>query len=344
MIGNLYAKVQEARARLYAAGRLKSESLPHAVVSVGNITFGGTGKTPFVEFLARRFRFEGRHPAILSRGYRRRTRGVVVVSTGEGALVGPDEGGDEPVDLARTLPGVLVVVGERRVEAGRRAAELGAGLFLLDDGYQHLALRRDVNLLLLDAGDPFGGGRLPPLGRLREPLSALARADAVVFTRIGRGGPPAEALRTLERFAPGASLFTARIRADGLSDAAGSPIDRPALSRRPFVAVCGVARPAAFAASLRELDLIPEETLAFSDHHRYGPGDLARIRRAVDRTGSAWIVTTGKDAVKLVGGGLPPLVVVRLEVEVAEREFFTFLARRLAGRPARDETAVPARQ
>jgi tetraacyldisaccharide 4'-kinase len=138
-------------------------------VAVGNLTFGGTGKTPFTEFLARRFRFEGRRPAILSRGYGRRTRGVVVVSAGNGPIVSPEDGGDEPVAMARSAgPGMIVVVGERRADAARRAAELGADLLLLDDAFQHLAVRRDVNLLLVDSRDPFGGGRLPPSGRLRS--------------------------------------------------------------------------------------------------------------------------------------------------------------------------------
>ena len=162
--------------------------LPLPSISVGNLTFGGTGKTPFVEFLARRFRFEGWRPAILSRGYGRRTRGVVVVSAGDGPLVTPDDGGDEPVALARAAgAGIVVVVGERRADAAQRAAELGADLLLLDDGYQHLAVRRDVNLLLLDSRDPFGGraapaGGPPPRagrgGRARRRASSSRAATA----------------------------------------------------------------------------------------------------------------------------------------------------------------------
>ena len=328
----LYGGAVAARARLYRSGRFRTERVACPVVSVGNLTFGGTGKTPFVEFLARRLRFEGKRPAILSRGYGRRGRGLVVVSAGNGPLVAAETGGDEPVAMALRLPTVPVVVAERRVEAARSAIDLGADLLLLDDGYQHLALERDVNILLLDAGDPFGGGDLPPAGSLREPLSALGRADAFVFTRVNRAAPSPEARDELRRRNPLAPVFTARIRASGLTDESGSPIESAALAGRRFVAVCGIAHPGAFFASLTELDLAPEEILEFPDHHRYGRRDLDRIRRTADRSGSAWIATTEKDAVKLRGKTSLPVVVVKLEVDVAEPGFFPFLLSRLESR------------
>lgn len=331
-LAGLYGAALGARARMYRSGRFRSERVPCPVVSVGNLTFGGTGKTPFVEFLARRLRFEGKRPAILSRGYGRRSRGRVVVSEGNGPLVLPEQGGDEPVAMARRLPAVPVVVAERRVEAARTAIELGADLLLLDDGYQHLALARDVDILLLDAADPFGGGRLPPAGSLREPLSALARADAFVFTRVDRGAPSAEACEELRRWNRNAPVFTARIRAAGLTDESGSPVTSSTLTGRRFVAVCGIAHPEAFVSSLTELDLAPDEVLAFPDHHRYGRRDLERIRRAADRTGSAWIATTEKDAVKLEGKTSLPVVSVKLDVEIAEAGFFPFLLSRLGSR------------
>lgn len=338
MIARLYARLLEARARRYAAGGAVSHRLGHPVISVGNITMGGTGKTPFVAHLARRLRFEGKHPAILSRGYGRRSRGVVVVSEGNGPRVPPDEGGDEPVALALTLPGVPIVVANRRVEAAAAAERLGADLFILDDGYQHLAIERDANLLLLDARDPFGGGRFPPRGRLREPLSALARADAFVFTRVALDAPSAAVLETLRRANPAAPVFTARIKAAGLYDEKGAPIEGSPLTDRRFVAVSGVARPAGFAATLAELGLTPAETLVFRDHHRYTERDIARLHRAAEAGGGSWVVTTEKDAVKLSGRLRLPLVTVRLAVEVAEAGFFPFLSSRIAPaspRPAR---------
>jgi tetraacyldisaccharide 4'-kinase len=337
-LSHLYGRLLALRAHLYASGRIASRPLPRPAISVGNLTFGGTGKTPFVEFLARRFRFEGRRPAILSRGYGRSSRGVVVVSAGEGPLVSPEEGGDEPVALARSTSGVVIVVGEKRAEAACRAADLDADLFILDDGFQHLAVRRDVNLLLLDARNPFGGGSLPPDGRLREPISAIRRADAIVFTRVDLGAPSPETLRTISRLHPAAPLFQARIRPSGLRDENGSPVDTASFGERRCLAVCGIANASEFAAGLRELGLVPEEYLEFHDHQRYRDRHLARIRGAADRTGSSWIVTTEKDAVKLSGRILLPLVTVRLGVEVAESGFFPFVASRASattsGRPS----------
>jgi tetraacyldisaccharide 4'-kinase len=294
---------------------------------------GGTGKTPFVAHLARRFRFEGKRPAILSRGYGRRSKGVVVVSEGNGALVSPEEGGDEPVALALRLPGVVIVVASRRVEAAAAAQRLGSDIFLLDDGYQHLEIERDANLLLLDARDPFGGGRFPPRGRLREPLSALARADAFVFTRVELGTPSAEALSTLERWNPGAPVFTARLKAAGLYDEKGTRIEGSSLAQRSFLAVCGVAQPAGFAATVAELGLTAGETLVFRDHHRYTDRDVALIARKADAAGASWVLTTEKDAVKLAGRLRLPVVSVCLAVEVAEPGFFPFLASRILPAP-----------
>jgi tetraacyldisaccharide 4'-kinase len=328
-LSTLYGRAVALRAKWYASGKIASRALPRPSISVGNLTFGGTGKTPFTEFLARRFRFEGRCPAILSRGYGRRSRGVVVVSAGEGPLVSPEEGGDEPVAMARATSGVVIVVGERRADAARRAADLGADLFLLDDGFQHLAVSRDVNLLLLDARDPFGGGRLPPAGRLREPIAALARADAIVFTRVDRGAPSAEALDAIERLHPTVPRFHARIRPSGLRDEDGAPVDPGTLGDRRSIAVCGVARSAEFASTLADLGLAAEERLEFRDHQRYRERHLARIRNAAERAGASFVVTTEKDAVKLAGRLPLPMLTVRLSVEVAEPDFFAFLASRL---------------
>jgi tetraacyldisaccharide 4'-kinase len=325
-------RVLEARARRYASGRTTSERLDRPVVSVGNLTVGGTGKTPMVERLARWFLAEGKRPAILSRGYGRASRDVVVVSSGAGPLVGSDRGGDEPVELSRALPGAIVAVAPRRADAGRAVASLDPDVFILDDGYQHLALERDLDLLLFDAADPFGGLHYPPLGRLREPLSAIARADAIVFTRPQPGAPGSAALDAIARENPSAPRFTARIRAARLSDERGTAAPRPS---RPFVGVCGIARPESFRMALAELDLAPAELLAFPDHRRYRAADMAKIASAVRRAGDdVVIVTTEKDAVKLSGRLPQPLLTVRLEVEIDEPDFFPFIRRRLFGSEA----------
>jgi tetraacyldisaccharide 4'-kinase len=333
VISRVYARLLEARARRYASGKAVTHRLEHPVISVGNITMGGAGKTPFVAHLARRLKFEGKRPAILSRGYGRTSRGVVLVSEGNGPLVTPDVGGDEPVALAMRLPGVIVAVGERRVEAARAAQSAGADVFLLDDGYQHLSVGRDANLLLLDARDPFGGGRFPPRGRLREPLSALARADAFVFTRTEPGTPTAEVAATLRRWNDRAPIFTARLRASGLYDESGAPVEAASLGQRRAIAVCAVANPASFAATLSEVGLTPEQIVSYRDHHRYSARDFARIERIASASGASWIVTTEKDAVKFGSGLTLPTITLRLSVEVGESGFFPFLASRISGTP-----------
>lgn len=318
--------VLEARARRYADGRLASETLSRPTVSVGNVTVGGTGKTPFVLYLAERFLAEGRRPAILSRGYGRRSREVVVVSSGAGPAVGPDEGGDEPVLLARRLPEAIVVVAPRRSDAARAALRFAPDLFVLDDGFQHLAVRRDLDLLLLDARDPFGGSRYPPLGRLREPLSALKRADAIVWTHAGDAPPPESAARIVARENPAAPCFTARDRASAFFDERGA---LAAAVPGPAVAVCGIARPDSFRATLAELRVTPAAFLEFPDHHPYGSGDLRRIHQAAAATGASSLITTEKDAVKLSGRAGLPLRVVRLSVEIAQPGFWELVGNAL---------------
>ncbi|MEO8189351.1 MAG: tetraacyldisaccharide 4'-kinase [Acidobacteriota bacterium] len=332
----LYDGILEARARRYASGRSPSVRLSRPVVSVGNLTVGGTGKTPFVLHLAERFLSEGRRPAILSRGYGRRSREVVVVSSGAGPLVGPDEGGDEPVLAAGRLPGAIVVVAPRRADAARAAEEFAPDVFILDDGFQHLSVRRDIDLLLLDAADPFGGGKYPPLGRLREPLSALGRADAIVFTRASAGRPSSDVLSLVARENPHAPVFTARILAGGLTGDSGEPALKPGRC----LAICGIARPASFLESLSAIGIEPADWLVFSDHHRYTDADVRRIESSVHRAGGAPVVTTEKDAVKLAGRLSIPILTLRLVVELNEPAFYPWLETRLFVGDAETESSA----
>jgi tetraacyldisaccharide 4'-kinase len=327
---SLWSRVLEARARRYREGRSASERLGSPVVSVGNVTVGGTGKTPFIERLARWMLAEGHRPAILSRGYGRKSRGTVLVSDGKGGgpLVGALEGGDEPVLLARQVPQAVVAVSARRIDAARAAAAFSPDVFLLDDGFQHLALTRDLDIVLLDAASPFGGERYPPFGRLREPLSALGRAGAIVFTRPGPGAPSPASLERVASWNPAAPRFTAEIRPAGFSDEAGRAAEPP---RGPVVALSGVARPDSFSEALTRLGVHPKETFVFADHRRYRARDVARIAAAAVRHGASAVVTTEKDAVKLAGRLPVPIRSVRLEAEVAEPAFFPFLRERLFG-------------
>ncbi len=184
----LYGVVLRLRAYFYARRILAAHRLAAPVVSVGNLSVGGTGKTPMAMYLARLFIERGKRVALLSRGYGGAGGDAVrVVSDGSRLLLSPAEAGDEPVLLARSVPGLIVVTGSDRYRAGLEAFErFQPDIFLLDDGYQHLRLKRDINILLLDAVRPFGNGWTLPAGLLREPLSAVRRADFIVWTRSGR--------------------------------------------------------------------------------------------------------------------------------------------------------------
>ncbi|HEX6203018.1 MAG TPA: tetraacyldisaccharide 4'-kinase, partial [Thermoanaerobaculia bacterium] len=278
----LYGGAHRLRRAWY---RRHAERLPRPVISVGNLCWGGAGKTPLVAAVAVHLRDGGRRVCILSRGYGRQGDAVTVVSAGEGPLVGPRLAGDEPVLLAGELPGVAVVVGRRRAEAGRAALErlpAAPDLFLLDDGFSHLALGRDLDVLAFPAADPFAGGRLPPGGRLREPLAAAARADAAVLTGLDGGGTEAATAGAALAAALAPHGFRGRGFASRLVAApARLAPDRPLGPGTRVLLVAGIARPERFFATARAtagVEVAGE--LAFRDHHAYPEDSLEAIRRA----------------------------------------------------------------
>ncbi len=302
----LYGGAHRLRRRWY---RGRARRLPRPVVSVGNLHWGGSGKTPLVAAVAAHLRDRGLAVCVLSRGYASRGRGVRVVSTGEGPLLGPSLAGDEPVLLAGELPGVAVVVGPDRHRAGVHALHRLSpppDVFLLDDGFSHLPLRRDLDLVAFPSADPFGGGRLFPSGRLREPLAAMARAHAAILTGLG------------EHDGSGAALADS-LRPYGFKGPGFGSVTRPGVPRRigggdlppgtRVFLVSAVARPEVFAEMARRLGLEVTGELRFADHHAYSPASLARIADAWRASGAEAVLTTAKDRVKLHG---------RLEVPLAE--------------------------
>ncbi|MEF8981477.1 tetraacyldisaccharide 4'-kinase [Thiohalorhabdus sp.] len=301
-LGGMYCRVMRARRALYRRGLMEAERLPVPVVVVGNLTVGGTGKTPLVMALAARLRELGRHPGVVSRGYGRKGQDVRAVSEGGKRLLNVAECGDEPALMADRL-GVPVVVGRDRAEAVRRAAALGCDCVVADDGFQRLSLARDRAFVVVDGDRGFGNARCLPAGPLREPVTALADADAVVAA----GAPPlSQSVRRDETgprhaqggpsgWEPAMGMVLEPDGLRGIRTKDRSP-DLEWLQGLRVHAVAGIGAPERFFAILRRLgaEIVPHP---FPDHHDYAPADL-RFQEG------APLVTTEKDAVKLAEVGI----------------------------------------
>lgn len=299
-MSRVFREIVRIRTAIYDRGYRSARSLGHPVISVGNLTTGGTGKTPLVMALATRLSDLNHRPVILSRGYRRQSRGVVVVGRGQGPEVGWREAGDEPYMMAARLPGVAVVVGADRFEAGRRAEEEGLGdVFILDDGFQHRRLRRQVDLVAVDPDDWDRPERLLPTGHWREPRTALARADAACVR--AREGAEVQDL--------GVPVFRFTTEVDGILRR-GEILDTASFGDRPVVAFAGIARPDRFFRTLRRMGLNVVATRSFRDHHAYSQTDLEALPRGVR-------ITTEKDAVRL---GDPDCCFLRISANILNFE------------------------
>lgn len=313
----LYSLVQRLRAALYRTGVLKTVRLPRPVVSIGNISVGGTGKTPVTAHIARLLLKQGHKVAVISRGYGGSLEGQsAVVSDGITVMLGPDECGDEPYLLASTIPGLMVVIGTDRYATGRMAMQqLSPDIFLLDDGFQHLRLWRDLNILLLDCIKPFGNGWTLPGGLLREPAQAATRADLVILTRCPEGTALARQAAGIPRCASHHRLT------DLLPLAGGLPVPFSNLDGIRVLAFAGIADPAPFFEELtaRGLDLV--HTIRLPDHAAYTQSDLSAIMAAMAAQGADVAVTTEKDGVKLRGLPLEfkkRIMLARLELTITE--------------------------
>lgn len=309
---------------LYTRGVLKSRALPCPVVSVGNLTVGGTGKTPAVELAVETLLSLGYRPAIVSRGYGRRTSGVQVVADAASIRLDAEDGGDEPFLLARRLPGVPVVVGSNRYDAARHAVErFGVTAIVMDDGFQHRTLKKDLEIVMARASDPWGNGRLLPAGPLREPLDALRRADLIVVTGASSAAdtePVAETARVHGSHVP---VLSARYATTGCWEAGSMhtvPLDHLAAVR--LLAFAGIGSPVGFERTLKENRLTIEDTKIFPDHFWYSRGDLARLSGEAARLGASGLVTTEKDWVRLrrIEPGPLPVYVLSVRLVLVEGE------------------------
>ncbi len=313
-----------------ARRRNKRVKLPAPVVSIGNLSIGGTGKTPLTIWMCEFLLQAGFHPAVLTRGYARRgsSPGRVPLSGNPNEL--SDLFGDEPVMISEYLPSTPVWVGRDRAASGRAAlAHDAVDVLVLDDGFQHLALDRDLDIVLLDCRSPFGNGLLLPAGPLREPCSNLKRADAFLITHAAKEAHWAPLRDKLERFFPGIPIFSCRHKVRGISLTRGERVfEIEALLGRRAVVFAGIAWPEGFFEDLRGAGIRICESFGFPDHHRYRAGDFSKIFRAASEHGAEVIITTAKDSVRIPLPYRDAFAVARIGIDFGpDREGFCNLAR-----------------
>ncbi|MCC7493469.1 MAG: tetraacyldisaccharide 4'-kinase [Fimbriimonadaceae bacterium] len=316
-----YALGLTARDLTYRCGLVRPLQVDARVISVGNLTLGGTGKTPAVMHLAKRFHDAGERVAILIRGHGgERLSGVNVVHDGVNRLLGVAEVGDEPVLLAERLREVPVLVGkDRRLTASYAVERFDATVLLLDDGFQYRKLAVDDQIVLLDATQPFGNGRLFPAGVLRDPPSYLARADQVWLTRTDHPAAlPAEQVRAeVARHAPQVPVYRTRhLPARLWQFPSGQPLELAQLRQRRVMAMAGIGNPGAFFATLDEMQPAAVIQEPFPDHHRFERDEITAVRQRAVASGCDAVVTTEKDAVRLElwPAGGPELWVLGIEL------------------------------
>jgi tetraacyldisaccharide 4'-kinase len=334
-----YRAALAARDRAYRWGVLPTGRLPCAVISVGNLTLGGTGKTPTVELVARTLQDLGAAPAVVSRGYGRATRGVVVVADREAILAEARAGGDEPRLLAERLPGVPVVVGENRYEAGRVAVErCGATAVVLDDGFQHRTLAKDLEILVVSGRAPWGNARVFPRGMLREPLGGLRRAHAVLVTNPAGPKAVAEVTATVRRHHATAPVLAARYELqDAREPLRGRRLPVRELAGRRLLAFAGLGSPEGFAETVDATGIRRVGFVEFPDHHWFTPSDVAELGRDARAAGAQGLVTTEKDWVRMRELAPPPLPLwvlpVRLVIEAGRETWRRLIGSVLAPAP-----------
>ena len=312
------------RTLFYTLGLKRPKRLPCPVISVGNITVGGTGKTPLVMALAKGLMDREIPVAILSRGYKRKKASGSLVSDGQMALLSPEESGDEPFLMAKSLKGIPVLVGKDRFVTGRMALQrFDVRGLLLDDGYQHLQLYRDLNILLIDSHIGFGDHHLLPRGILREPFSHLHRAHLFLLTKVEHPEECQSLEAKLRETHPSSPLFHSHYEPLGLIGPLGEWEELHSLKGKKVLVFSGIANPNYFSSLLKKCGMEIVKEVIFPDHHLYTTNDLASLEK--QGRGTDWFVTTEKDMVKLMRFNIGHLSIRALRIEVKiwkEEEFY----------------------
>ena len=337
-LSGLYSVVMKARRALYQRGLFHTHKAGAPVISVGNITTGGTGKTPLVEWIARALAQQQKRVCILTRGYgRQHPQSRVLVSNGSEIFSDAHEAGDEPLLLAEKLRGKAAVICDAdRVAAARWATEkLGADLFILDDGFQHLRLARDCNIVAIDATNPWGNRRLLPAGNLRESPRQLARTDCIVITRADEVTQTDALKSEVDRLSKGRPVFLSRMRIDGLRKLSNLNEGVAVKNQKsvPVAAFCGVGNPESFFAQLRRDGYKLCHTRVFPDHHYYSQEELNALISQSSQRGAHALLTTAKDEVKLRSLKFEmPCYAVDVAIEIEGESKFLALIDKAIGR------------
>jgi len=325
LISKAYGVVADLRNRLYDRGTLRSYDLGARTISIGNITAGGTGKTPLVAYVAEKLAERGETVCVLTRGYGRlNEKQRILVSDRERVVADPRTGGDEPVELAEKLLGKAIVVADAdRVAAGKWARkEYGITVFVLDDGFQHRRVKRDLDIVCINARHPFGGSEMLPAGRLREPLHNLERADVAVLTNADLVDDIAPVRANVSELAPEARIFLSLKRLRSFRRLNGSNGGTDPTVDSVF-AFCGLADPDAFFAYLRHQGVSLAGEHVCDDHHNYTRGDIEELERKARAAGAMCLLTTAKDAVKVREFNFAlPVFVVEIELFLDDAKSF----------------------
>jgi tetraacyldisaccharide 4'-kinase len=328
-----YGGLVKFRSKAYDRGIIKSKKLPCKVISIGNITVGGTGKTPMTIYVAELVQRLGYVVAVISRGYKgelEKTGGIV--SNGKTVLMGPEKAGDEPFMLAGRLKNIPVIVGKNRFEAGMQAVKkFDPDVIVLDDAFQHLKLKRDINLVLFDAKRPFGNSYLLPRGILREPPSSLLRSDAFLLTRSDCASEieVKKSLAELKGFIQGKPTFNTSHVPYVYKVEKGKHVPFESVSRNSFLydfdflrdhrvfAFAGIARNDDFLHTVKSFKCDITKFLGFKDHHKYSDGDLAKILRLAIEANVEFLITTEKDYARIADRTIWPIDLFVIGIEVS---------------------------
>ncbi len=342
--GALYGFSMTVRSKLYRSGILETRTLPCKAISIGNITLGGAGKTPMAIYVAGLLQSLGLRPAMVYRGYGGACENsFCVVSDGGQILAGPEEAGDEPCLVAAGLPGIPVVVGKDRCSSGKKAVDLfDPDVIVLDDAFQHIRLRRDVDLLLMDSEKPVGNGRVFPGGPLRESAEQVKRAHAVIATRFQSFEKESPFFKK-NKLASELPVFRCRhamgpvsalVENGRLPSGSMQTRDASEIAGKKCLAFSGIANNADFKRLLLEIGCAPVACLHFPDHHKYSNADILSILRSAKQYGAETLVTTEKDAVKLAKHDFSPFRIYAAGVRISfigedNARFSNFIAKSL---------------